>query len=290
MRGETLATANATAALAAKATLRAAWSEGAASFGTSQRGVRGALGGAWVLILDEMEKVRPETIDGLVSLVEEATVDAPMLVLLISDFGREGFTHGLTREEVRDRVDREMVATWQSPKSASVVSDIIPFQPLDVDALTVIAEKEHLASLSRLMTLRDAGVRRVSWDAEVPRALAVLSARRYPTLNARGLTRVFNDLVQDPAIRLVSQVLGDDVDDDPLFFEEVSANMMRTVQEYVPSSVRLAADWLSTSLPALPSSLSSSHPPEIDVASDEKEQLDYALHIDENFHPTLTVF
>ena len=124
----------------------------------------------------------------------------------------------------------------------------------------------------------------------MPRALAVLSARRYPTLNARGLTRVFNDLGQDPAIRLVSQVLGDDVDDDPLFFEEVSANMMRTVQEYVPSSVRLAAGWLSTSLPALPSSLSSSHPPEIDVASDEKEQLDYALHIDENFHPTLTVF
>ena len=97
-----------------------------------------------VIVFDEAElpsknvmQVFEEILDG--DELSYGGIDASTnsaIFILISDFGVEGVTEGMTLEKIEERIDQDTRETWTHSKQTSMVNYIVPFLPMNKTHVT----------------------------------------------------------------------------------------------------------------------------------------------------------
>ena len=130
--------------------------------------------------------------------------------IIVSDFGSEAMSYGMSKERVQNVVYREMERLWTDPKQRDLIQYIIPFVPLREDHLRQIAELQ-LQDLLTSDTLIKKGIVRIDWDKttvpedSVPGVLASLAKKRDLAKFGRSIEIVINSYVRDPLLQKLYQ-------------------------------------------------------------------------------------
>jgi len=130
--------------------------------------------------------------------------------IIVSDFGSEAMSYGMTKERVQNVVYREMERLWTDPKQRDLIQYIIPFVPLREDHLRQIAELQ-LQDLLASDILIKKGIVRIDWDKtthpddSVPGVLAALAKKRDLAKFGRSIEIVINSYVRDPLLQKLYQ-------------------------------------------------------------------------------------
>eukprot|EP01102_Stenamoeba_stenopodia_P015936 TRINITY_DN5508_c0_g1_i2.p1 TRINITY_DN5508_c0_g1~~TRINITY_DN5508_c0_g1_i2.p1 ORF type:complete len:210 (-),score=56.49 TRINITY_DN5508_c0_g1_i2:29-658(-) len=126
--------------------------------------------------------------------------------IIVSDFGSEAKSYGMSKERLENEVYREMEKLWTDPKQRDLLQYIIPFVPLKDNHLRQIVELQ-LHDLLALESFRKAGILRIEWDESalpeesVPGVLTTLAKRRDKAKFARSIADAINTYVKDPVLK-----------------------------------------------------------------------------------------
>ena len=158
-----------------------------------------------VLLFDELEKANPAILPELLGLLEEGTVRAPdgeqadcrhTIIIMTSNLQTREAA-GFLREADAPSSLRRALARFLPPEFLNRVDEVVPFVPLDVDALTAIARKQIAALAARAA---EAGVC-LSAEDGVIRAIAQTAAAGPD--GARSVRRLVVDQIASPLASLL---------------------------------------------------------------------------------------
>lgn len=151
-----------------------------------------------LIVFDEVEYLAPATISVVSSFMDDSistfefydgvkctTNEATFII--ISDFGSQGRTNGMTFHDIKTLVERDSKEFWISPKATGVITHVIPFIPLSKETKlkTIEATLKNLKKLE-IFAERDM---QIEYSSDVAPTIATLSDATYKDENGRGITK-----------------------------------------------------------------------------------------------------
>lgn len=175
-----------------------------------------------LVIVDEVETVHPkiitlfqEFLDYTFSAdVQVGNLKVPVdkaIFIFISDFGTEGYTHGMTIEQIMTEVRVESEKQWSNYKQISLIQHIVPFLPMTREGV-----HDHVMYLLQSLKKHD---RFSDWKVEI-KSLSFCSQQTIEQLadniyektvetlspeNYRGVGKVFSHEVSNPMLKKIQK-------------------------------------------------------------------------------------
>ena len=160
-----------------------------------------------VLLLDEVEKAHPDVFHLLLQVLEDGVLTdscgrrvdfSNTVIVMTSNLGSEGREHPVLgfgehlRSTESSAENQRLLREHFRPEFLNRLDDIIPFSPLDEEAMEKIAERMLREVATRGEKLRIS----LLWESEVPRSLALRAMKE--RCGARPLRRLMVSHIEDP--------------------------------------------------------------------------------------------
>jgi len=127
------------------------------------------------------------------------------IIVIITDFGVEGMTYGMSKQEVEKLVEQESMQLWQNPTQVHFIQYIVPFLPFDQGHFVEVV-RHQLEEVIHHPVLEKKRVRKIVWDLAVPKYLAEIVSNNYPTRFGRGVGLVVNGVITGPLVSLITEI------------------------------------------------------------------------------------
>eukprot|EP01111_Echinosteliopsis_oligospora_P014405 TRINITY_DN5421_c0_g1_i1.p1 TRINITY_DN5421_c0_g1~~TRINITY_DN5421_c0_g1_i1.p1 ORF type:complete len:254 (+),score=52.91 TRINITY_DN5421_c0_g1_i1:371-1132(+) len=157
-----------------------------------------------LIVVDEVEYIHPQVIAGLAPFMDDSLPHvsfngktAPTheaTIILVSDFGTEATTAGMSSSQIEELVAKDCLKFWVDPKHTHLINHIIPFMPLDKSAIKELMEA-RLDNIHEISTITEDQITRVDYNVDVLHWLATHAIERYNTSFGRGAENFFREAV-----------------------------------------------------------------------------------------------